>query len=76
MAKEYPLLAFNFKGRIKSLIAREAKFNGYIVEYIYDYYTENKAYPSISELKQHLSCFSGSDRIPDRDFSAEMLPKT
>ena len=38
MAKEYPLLAFNFKGRIKSLIRAEAKFNGYIVEYIYDYY--------------------------------------
>ena len=52
MAKEYPLLAFNFKGRIKSLIRAEAKFNGYIVEYIYDYYMENKAYPSISELKQ------------------------
>ena len=34
MAKEYPLLAFNFKGRIKSLIRSEAKFNGYIVEYI------------------------------------------
>ena len=50
MAKEYPLLAFNFKGRIKSLIRAEAKFNGYIVEYIYDYYMENKAYPSISEL--------------------------
>ena len=57
MAKEYPLLAFNFKGRIKSLIRAEAKFNGYIVEYIYDYYIENKAYPSISELKQRLSCF-------------------
>ena len=50
-------MAFNFKGRIKSLIRAEAKFNGYIVEYIYDYYMENKAYPSISELKQRLSCF-------------------
>ena len=50
MAKEYPLLAFNFKGRIKSLIRSEAKFNGYIVEYIYDCYTEHKAFPSISDL--------------------------
>ena len=57
MAKEYPLLAFNFKGRIKSLIRSEAKFNGYIVEYIYDCYTEHKAFPSISDLKQRLSCF-------------------
>ena len=57
MAKEYPLLVFNFKGRIKSLIRSEAKFNGYIVEYIYDCYTEHKAFPSISDLKQRLSCF-------------------
>ena len=31
MAKEYPFLAFTFKGRIKSLIRAEEKFNGYIV---------------------------------------------
>ena len=57
MAKEYPFLAFTFKGRIKSLIRAEEKFNGYIVEYIYDCYTEHKAFPSISDLKQRLSCF-------------------
>ena len=28
MAKEYPFLAFTFKGRIKSLIRAEEKFNG------------------------------------------------
>ena len=37
MAQEYPYLSFTFKGRIKSLIRAEGKFNGYIVEYIYDY---------------------------------------
>ena len=41
MAHEYPFLAFTFKGRIKSLIRAEEKFNGYVVEYIYDYYREN-----------------------------------
>ena len=41
MAGEYPFLAFTFKGRIKSLIRAEEKFNGYVVEYIYDYYREN-----------------------------------
>ena len=41
MAKEYPFLAFTFKGRIKSLIRAEEKFNGYIVEYIYDYHMEH-----------------------------------
>ena len=34
MSKEYPFLAFTFKGRIKSLIRAEEKFNGYVVEYI------------------------------------------
>lgn len=57
MAKEYPFLAFTFKGRIKSLIRAEGKFNGYIVEYIYDYYTEHGQYPSVLELKNSLSRF-------------------
>ena len=57
MAREYPFLAFTFKGRIKSLIRAEEKFNGYIVELIYDYYTKNGAYPPVSELKDRLSCF-------------------
>ena len=57
MAKEYPFLSFTFKGRIKSLIRAEEKFNGYIVEYIYDYYKENGAFPSVMELKEKLNCF-------------------
>lgn len=57
MAKEYPFLAFTFKGRIKSLIRAEEKFNGYIVEYIYGYYKEHGEFPPITELKQKLSCF-------------------
>ena len=46
MAHEYPFLAFTFKGRIKSLIRAEEKFNGYIVEYIYNYYTKTWNLPS------------------------------
>lgn len=57
MANEYPYLAFTFKGRIKSLIRAEEKFNGYIVEYIHDYYSKHKSYPSIDELKERLMCF-------------------
>lgn len=57
MAKEYPFLAFTFKGRIKSLIRAEEKFNGYIVEYVHDYYTQNKEFPSVEKLKQKLNCF-------------------
>ncbi len=40
-----------------SLIRAEEKFNGYVVEYIYDYYRENGTYPSVAELKNKLSCF-------------------
>jgi hypothetical protein len=39
------------------LIRAEGKFNGYIVEYIYDYYEKNGSYPSVSEIKERLNCF-------------------
>lgn len=57
MTQEYPFLAFTVKGRIKSLIRAEEKFNGYIVEYIYDYYSKHGMYPPIADLKNKLSCF-------------------
>ena len=57
MTQEYPCLAFTVKGRIKSLIRAEEKFNGYIVEYIYDYYSKHGTYPPIADLKNKLSCF-------------------
>lgn len=57
MANEYPFLAFTFKGRIKSLIRAEEKFNGNIVEYIYDYYVKNGRYPTLPEIKNRLNCF-------------------
>lgn len=57
MAKEYPFLAFTFKGRIKSLIRAEAKFNGYIVEYVYNYYKEHGCCPPVKELKARMNCF-------------------
>ena len=57
MTREYPFLAFTFKGRIKSLIRAEEKFNGYILEYIYDYYEKNGKYPSEAEIKSNLICF-------------------
>lgn len=57
MTQEYPFLAFTFKGRIKSLIRAEEKFNGYILEYIYDYYKENGTYPTETQIKSNLLCF-------------------
>ena len=57
MTREYPFLAFTFKGRIKSLIRAEEKFNGYIIEFIRDYYEQNGKYPSEAEIKRNLICF-------------------
>lgn len=57
MASEYPFLAFTFKGRIKSLIRTEEKFNGYIVNYIYDYYIKNGVYPTVPQIKDRISQF-------------------
>lgn len=57
MTQKYPFLAFTFKGRIKSLIRAEEKFNGYILEYIYEYFRTNGTYPSEAEIKCSLSCF-------------------
>lgn len=57
MTREYPFLAFTFKGRIKSLIRAEEKFNGYILEYIYKYYKANGKFPSEAEIKSRLICF-------------------
>jgi len=57
MAGEYPFLAFTFKGRIKSLIRAEEKFNGKITEYVSDYYLEHKEFPTEAMLKPKLRFF-------------------
>ena len=57
MADKYQYLAFTFKGRIKSLIRAEEKFNGYILEYIHNYYKTNGRYPNEAEIKNNLNCF-------------------
>ncbi len=57
MTQKYPFLAFTFKGRIKSLIRAEEKFNGYILEYIYGYYKKNGSYPTDAQIKNELICF-------------------
>lgn len=57
MTKEYPYLAFTFKGRIKSLIRAEEKFNGYVSNFIYDYYCEHGTYPNVAEIRNELLHF-------------------
>lgn len=72
MSREYPFLAFTFKGRIKSLIRAEEKFNGYVVEYIYDYYTEHGEYPPLAGFKKQIKLFSRFYCVSYCDFDAEM----
>lgn len=57
MVNEYPYLAFTFKGRIKSIIRSEEKFNRYVVDFIYEYYKTYNHFPAIQEIKEKLSCF-------------------
>lgn len=57
MADQYPFLAFTFKGRIKSLVRAEEKFNGKILQFIYDYYTEHKEFPNVNLIKNKLNRF-------------------
>jgi len=65
MANKYPFLAFTFKGRIKSLIRAEEKFNGYILEYIHDYYKANEKYPNEAEIKNDgCGLFRGRQILP------------
>lgn len=57
MTQQYPFLAFTFKGRIKSLIRAEEKFNGYIVEAIYDNHMAGLNPPTDMELKNRVKRF-------------------
>ena len=59
MSDQYPFLAFTFKGRIKSLIRAEEKFNGYIMEKIADSYVKDGSFPEPDELKNRI------DRVRD-----------
>lgn len=57
MTQEYPFLAFTFRGRIKSLIRTEEKYNGYIVSCIYDAHRRGEPYPDSEKLKKRLRHF-------------------
>lgn len=57
MTGVFPFLSFTFKGRIKSLIRAEEKFNGYIVNGIYDTYTKDGTFPDIATLKEKVAHF-------------------
>lgn len=54
MAKEYPFLSFTFKGRIKSLIRAEEKFNGRLISAGDEYYRKYKKFPVIAEVRERL----------------------
>ena len=59
MSDQYPFLAFTFKGRIKSLMRAEEKFNGYIMETIADRYSLDGTFPEPADIKNRI------DRVRD-----------
>ncbi|MCQ2523368.1 MAG: guanosine polyphosphate pyrophosphohydrolase [Lachnospiraceae bacterium] len=54
MAKNYSFLSFTFKGRIKSLIRAEEKFNGRLTQSVNDYYKANGSFPQIAQVRERL----------------------
>lgn len=54
MAKNYYFLSFTFKGRIKSLIRAEEKYNGRLVNFVNEYYAEHQEFPALAELRNQL----------------------
>lgn len=57
MAERYPFLAFTLRGRIKSLVRCEEKFNGYIVRKVYKQYLKTGTFPDVSEICDEVSHF-------------------
>ena len=57
MADRYPFLAFTFKGRVKSLIRAEQKFNGNLVSYIYKYHQAHGCFPQLPQVKSQVTRF-------------------
>jgi len=54
MAKDYFFLSFTFKGRIKSLIRAEEKFNGRLVSFVNEYYMKNGTFPNVADVRNHM----------------------
>lgn len=57
MTQQYPFLAFTFRGRIKSLIRTEEKYNDYIVSLISESYEKGEGYPEPAQIKERLHTF-------------------
>lgn len=57
MAERYPFLAFTLRGRIKSLVRCEEKFNGYIVRKVYKQYVKTGTFPEVNEICDEVSHF-------------------
>ena len=57
LAEKFPFLAFTFRGRLKSLIRSEEKFNGYLVMFTCDFYKKHGTFPTVADLKNRLVLF-------------------
>ena len=55
--ERHPELSFTLRGRIKSLIRLEEKYNRYICTYVEEYYKQNNDFPSDNQIKAYLNRF-------------------
>ena len=58
LEKDYSFLSFTLKGRIKSLFRVEEKYNGYIMEFIENYYRINNSFPSAEQINNYLKRYN------------------
>jgi hypothetical protein len=73
--------SFAVRGRIKSLIRFENKFNDYVQSFVLSYYDENQSFPSVTQIKAHLDRFRDpiafrlilQSRNHDEDMAVEKL---
>ena len=82
IVKEFPYFAFTFKGRIKSVIRAEEKFNGFLLEDTIRHYEQYHCFPPEDRQKEILAHFKDlvayrivvsipKNRLPNRESRQE-----
>ncbi len=54
LEKNYSFLSFTFKGRIKTLVRLEEKYNSYVMKYVCKFYKEHHTFPSAELIVDYL----------------------
>lgn len=58
LEEKNPFLAFTLKGRVKSLLRTEEKYNAYIMEFVEKYYHSTNSFPSAKQINDYLERYN------------------